>query len=161
MERRWNVKNMLIALSALAAIAGCAHGSKSSTRSTGQGEAASAASASEEAGQREAASAQSMGQAADNTAVNQRDQQASTTTPLDQGESARDVALTKMIRASVVANDSLSFEAKNVKIVTQNGKVTLRGPVKSKEESQTIERSAEEAAGVDNVANQLEIEQSE
>jgi len=102
-----------------------------------------------------------MGEAPDNTAVNQRDQQAATATPLDQGDSERDVALTKTIRAAVVANDSLSFEAKNVKIITQNGKVTLRGPVKSKEESQTIERTAEEAAGLDQVANELEVERSE
>jgi len=106
----------------------------------------------------EATSAQEMGQAPDNTAVNQRDQQTATTTPLDQGDSERDVALTKQIRAAVIANDSLSFEAKNVKIITNNGKVTLRGPVKSKEESQTLERTAEEAAGSAQVANELEIE---
>jgi hyperosmotically inducible protein len=52
---------------------------------------------------------------------------------------------------------SLSFSSKNVKIITINGKVTLRGPVKSAEERAAIERAATQVAGAGRIDNQLEI----
>jgi len=56
-----------------------------------------------------------------------------------------------------MADGSLSFTAKNVKIITQNGKVTLRGPVNSQEERNAIEAAARKIAGSGQVDNQLEV----
>ena len=58
---------------------------------------------------------------------------------------------------TIVADDKLSTSAQNVKIVTNDGKVTLRGPVKSEQEKKEIETKAKQVAGVKNVENQLEI----
>jgi osmotically-inducible protein OsmY len=55
----------------------------------------------------------------------------------------------------------MSTDAHNVKIITQDGKVTLRGPVKTDEEKQRIEDIAKELAGVDNVDSELEVESHE
>jgi hyperosmotically inducible protein len=67
------------------------------------------------------------------------------------------VDITQAIRKRVVADDALSFNAKNVKIITVSGKVTLRGPVASAEESKAIEKSARAVAGVVQVDNQIEV----
>jgi hyperosmotically inducible protein len=92
----------------------------------------------------------------DNTRVNKRDRSAASPTPMDQGNGSSDLKITQQIRQAVMADGSLSFTAKNVKIITNNGKVTLRGPVKSDQEKQAIETSARKVAG-DNVDNQLEV----
>jgi osmotically-inducible protein OsmY len=89
--------------------------------------------------------------------VNKRDANASTKTPLDQKENQADVSLTAKIRQQVLDVKDLSIDARNVKIITADGKVTLRGPVKSSEERETIERIARDVAGVGNVENQLEV----
>ena len=52
----------------------------------------------------------------------------------------------------------MSVNAQNVKIITQSGKVTLRGPVKTEEEKAQIAKMAEEVAGPGNVDNQLEVQ---
>lgn len=78
-------------------------------------------------------------------------------TPMDQSNSSRDVEITQAIRKKVIDADDLSFNAKNVKIITVSGKVTLRGPVESAEERSAIERTARDVAGVRNVDNQLEV----
>jgi osmotically-inducible protein OsmY len=103
------------------------------------------------------ASAESYGTDADNTRVNERDRESTALTPMDQGESAADRDMTQSIRKSVIADDSLSFTAKNVKIITRDGRVTLRGAVNNAAEKATIERSARELAGPKNVTNQLEV----
>jgi osmotically-inducible protein OsmY len=95
---------------------------------------------------------------ADNTKRNARDADGNTLTPLDQGESEADRTITQQIRKQVVAHDQLSTNAKNVKIITQNGVVTLRGPVKTPEEKAAIASLASKASGVKRVDNQLEIE---
>ena len=77
-------------------------------------------------------------------------------TPTDQG-GGNDRDITAAIRRSVVADKALSFSAKNVKIITEGGKVTLRGPVKSDEEKTAIEAKAKSTAGVSAVDNQLEV----
>jgi hyperosmotically inducible protein len=96
--------------------------------------------------------------AADNTAVNERDSTGATTTPIDQGNSEADLAMLAKIRQAVVDDKALSTNAQNVKIVTNNGVVTLRGPVKSAEEKKAIEAKATQVAGVTKVENLLEIE---
>ena len=77
---------------------------------------------------------------ADNTARNDRDKNAVAQTPLDQGENAKDLEISANIRKAIVADDSLSSNAHNVKIITSAGMVTLRGPVKSETEKTTKKR---------------------
>ena len=93
----------------------------------------------------------------DNTAVNKRDASTNTKTPLDQKENQADVNLTAKIRQLVVGTKDLSVNARNAKIITADGKVTLRGPVASSEERDTLERIARGVAGDGNVDNQLEV----
>jgi hyperosmotically inducible protein len=98
---------------------------------------------------------------ADNTKKNQRDRSGETQTSGDQSNSSEDVKITSAIRRAVVADDSLSATAKNIKIITANETVTLRGPVKTAEEKTKIEQLAQSAAGNAKIDNQLEVKASE
>ncbi|MDB4943352.1 MAG: hypothetical protein JWP97_2886 [Labilithrix sp.] len=93
---------------------------------------------------------------ANNTGVNERDRDGAALTPMDQG-GGKDRDLTAEIRKGVMSVDGLSWDGKNVKIITDNGKVTLRGPVKDAAERAAIESKAKAVAGVTAVDNQLEI----
>ena len=93
----------------------------------------------------------------DNTGINVRDRNDALKTPIDQNENQRDVSITADIRKRVVGSD-MSVDAHNVKIITQDGKVTLRGPVRNGGEKSAIEKIAVEVAGAGKVDNQLEIE---
>jgi len=95
---------------------------------------------------------------ADNTARNARDREAKTLTPLDQSEKASDLEVTQRIRKALVRDKTLSTNAKNVKIITVDGEVTLRGPVKSETERTKIVARAKRIAGAHKVDDQLEIE---
>jgi hyperosmotically inducible protein len=95
--------------------------------------------------------------APDNTGRNVRDRGGATMTPGDQSESEADRTVTQQIRRAVVADDSLSTMAKNVKIITADGVVTLRGPVQSPREKEAIEAKARQFAGINQVDNQLEV----
>jgi len=97
---------------------------------------------------------------ADNTKRNARDADGNTVTPMDQGSSDADMTITQQIRKAVVDSEHLSTNAKNVKIITQNGVVTLRGPVKSPEEKASIASVAQKTGGVKRVDNQIEIERN-
>ena len=92
-----------------------------------------------------------------NTGINVRDLDDSTKTPLDQNENKADIKITADIRSRVVDTE-MSVDAQNVKIITQDGKVTLRGPVHTAEEKAKIEEIAMDVAGIDNVDSQLEID---
>ena len=94
---------------------------------------------------------------ADNTAQNARDRNDATLTPGDQGESPADRAITQNIRKALMAGDALTMSAKNVKIITVNGKVTLRGPVSNPLEKTAIVSAAKKIAGDGNVDDQLEV----
>ncbi len=94
---------------------------------------------------------------ADNTKKNERDRAGETKTPGDQSNKPEDIKITKDIRQAVVKDKALTMTAKNVKIITADGKVTLRGPVHSEEEKMKIEKIAKAAAGEDKVDNQLEV----
>jgi osmotically-inducible protein OsmY len=96
---------------------------------------------------------------ADNTGVNKRDRDLEAVkTPIDQDEDQGDVNITAEIRKRVLAEEDMSVNARNAKIITADGKVTLRGPVDSDAERDTIVRIAEEVAGgKDKVDNQLEV----
>ena len=95
---------------------------------------------------------------ADNTGQNVRDRGDHTTTPMDQGGSEGDRTITAEIRKQITDNDALSMNAKNVKIITQDGVVTLRGPVKTAQEKTTVASIARKATGVKRVDDQLEVE---
>jgi hyperosmotically inducible periplasmic protein len=95
--------------------------------------------------------------APDNTGRNVRDRGGDTVTPVDQPNNKADLNLTQQIRKAVMADKSLSTNAKNVKIITANGIVTLRGPVNTPQEKATIEAKAQSIAGANNVDSQLEI----
>jgi len=91
-----------------------------------------------------------------NTGVNVRDRDNTAKTPLDQNENKADIAITAEIRKQVVATE-MSVNAHNVKIMTQDGKVTLRGPVETAAEKSRIEEIARAVAGDNNVDNQLDV----
>jgi hyperosmotically inducible periplasmic protein len=95
--------------------------------------------------------------APDNSAVNVRDRNPGAMTAGEQSNSKSDVEITREIRRAVVKDHSLSMLAHNVKIVTANGSVTLRGPVKSEEEKTAIASKAKQIAGADNVDDQIEV----
>ena len=95
--------------------------------------------------------------APDNTKTNKRDRDKSSPTADRQKMNATDRDLAKRIRAAIVDDKSLSTYAHNVKIVSQGGKVTLKGPVRSEEEKSAIEAKATDIAGAGNVINQLEV----
>ena len=94
---------------------------------------------------------------ADNTKVNQRDRNKSEPTADQQKETPADRQLTQQIRKAIVKDKSLSTYGHNVKIITQNGMVTLKGPVKSEEEKQAIETKAAEIAGADKVTSEIQV----
>ena len=93
----------------------------------------------------------------DNSAVNKRDRDSMAKTPMDQNENTVDIGITASIRKSVV-DTKMSTNAQNVKIITQNGEVTLRGPVKNQEEKNRIEEIARNVAGVTSLNSQIEVE---
>lgn len=97
------------------------------------------------------------GRQPDNTGKNVRDREGDTLTPGDQGTTEADREITRQIRRAITANDQLSTTAKNIKIITVNGKVTLRGPVKSDQERQAIAAAAQNVTGVAALDNQVEI----
>lgn len=94
---------------------------------------------------------------ADNTRVNKRDREKGAVTADQAKENLTDRQLMQKIRKSVVDDKSLSTYAHNVKIIATNGKVTLKGPVRSEEEKRIIETKAVEVAGSGNVVNELTI----
>ena len=95
--------------------------------------------------------------APDNSGRNARDRGDGTLTSGDQSETEGDRTLTQKIRQAVVADDSLSTTAKNAKIITVSGVVTLRGPVKTEQERTTIVALASKFAGAGKVHNELEV----
>ena len=94
---------------------------------------------------------------ADNTRRNSSEQNKNTQTAEKQSNNKDDLALTQKVRQAVMKDGSLSMNAKNVKIIAQDGKITLKGPVDSQQEKDTIGTEAGEIAGKDNVDNQLEV----
>lgn len=96
----------------------------------------------------------------DNTKVNTRDRAKGAVTADQQKENAGDRDLTQKIRRAVMADKSLSTYAHNVKIVAQGGQVTLKGPVRTAEEKQSVEAKAVEVAGAGHVTNQMSIARS-
>jgi osmotically-inducible protein OsmY len=93
---------------------------------------------------------------ADNTKSNNRDR-GDALTPMDQGNSEAETKITATIRKGIMGDKSLSFDAKNIKVITVGNKVTLRGPVKNDQERASVEAIAKRTAGVNEVNNQIEL----
>ena len=94
---------------------------------------------------------------ADNTGKNVRDREDRTVTPMDQSNRKEDLDVTASIRKALMDDDTLSTNGRNVKIITRDGIVTLRGPVDSDQERVASARTAQSVAGVRRIDNQLEI----
>jgi hyperosmotically inducible periplasmic protein len=93
----------------------------------------------------------------DNSRTNKRDRDRTSPTADRQKMSATDRELARKIRAVLHDDKSLSTYAHNIKIFSRDGRVTLKGPVRSEEEKTAIESKATEIAGAGNVTNELEV----
>lgn len=95
--------------------------------------------------------------AVDNTKVNERDRSKDEPTADQQKDNRSDRDITQQIRQSIMKDKSLSTYAHNVKVITQNGRVTLKGPVRSEDEKKSVEGKATEVAGENKVTSELNI----
>jgi osmotically-inducible protein OsmY len=95
--------------------------------------------------------------APDNTKTNQGDAGKDAVTADQQGSTDADRQTTRQIRKALMKDSSLSTYAHNIKIITRNGRVTLRGPVRTEDERAGIEAKAAAVAGAENVRNKLTV----
>lgn len=93
----------------------------------------------------------------DNTGKNERDRSGETQTSGDQSNSSADLKTTQAIRQALMKDGELSMTAKNIKVITTNGHVTLRGPVKTSQEKAKVGQLAKSAAGGAQIEDQLEV----
>ena len=96
----------------------------------------------------------------DNTKTNERDRSGETKTSGDQSNSSADLKVTQAIRQALMKDGELSTTAKNIKIITANGQVTLRGPVKNAQEKTKVDQIARSAAGGAQIDDQLDVKES-
>jgi len=101
--------------------------------------------------------AQDQPPAPDNTKVNKRDRSKTAPTADQAKNTTNDRDIMQKIRQAVMDDKTLSTYGHNVKIISQHGKVTLKGPVRSEDEKSRIEKMATDVAGAGNVTNQLTI----
>ena len=97
---------------------------------------------------------------ADNTAINERDRSGDTKTSGDQSNSSADLKIAQAIRQALMKDGDLSATAKNIKVITENGQVTLRGPVKNVQEKARVDQLAKSAAGGAHIVDQLDVNES-
>ena len=95
--------------------------------------------------------------APDNSKTNQGDANKGAVTAEKQNANPADRNITKQIRSAIYKDKSLSTYAHNIKIITQDGRVTLKGPVRTEDEEAGIEAKAAAVVGAENVTNQLEV----
>jgi osmotically-inducible protein OsmY len=96
----------------------------------------------------------------DNTTTNERDRSGETKTSGDQSNSSADLKITQAIRRALMKDRELSTTAKNIKVITANGQVTLRGPVKTAQEKAKVDQLAKSAAGGAKIDDQLDVKGS-
>ena len=96
-------------------------------------------------------------QAPDNTKINQRDRNKSEPTADQQKDNRSDRELARQIRRAIVKDKSLSTYAHNIKVIAQDGMVTLKGPVNTQEEKQAVEAKAAAIAGQGKITNEIEV----
>jgi osmotically-inducible protein OsmY len=107
-----------------------------------------------------AASGQNAAAQADNTKTNKRDQQSGAKTADQQKMNTSDQEVTRNIRRAIIADKSLSTYAHNIKIITQDGMVTLKGPVKSDSERKTVMAKAVDVTkDASKVTDQISVSQ--
>ena len=92
-----------------------------------------------------------------NSGLNVRDRSGEAVTADSQSNSKGDVDLTARVRRAIINDKSLSTMAQNIKVISANGQVTLRGPVKSDQEKNAIASDVHGVDGVNNVDNRLEV----
>ena len=95
--------------------------------------------------------------APDNTRVNKRDRAASEPTADQQKNNRTDLTITRDIRRAIVKDKTLSTAAHNIKVITQGGDVTLKGPVRTEAEKIAVEAKATEIAGVGHVRSEVSV----
>src|SRR6185503_6529922 len=93
----------------------------------------------------------------DNTAINERDRSRETHTSGDQSNSSADLKTTQAIRQALMKDSELSTTAKNIKVITANGQVTLRGPVNNAQEKAKIDQIAKSAGSGAKIVDQLDV----
>jgi len=96
----------------------------------------------------------------DNTKTNERDRSGETKTSGDQSNSSADLKITQAIRQALMKDSELSTTAKNIKVITANGEVTLRGPVKTVQEKAKVDQIAKSTAGGVEIDDQLDVKES-
>ena len=94
---------------------------------------------------------------ADNTTVNKRDRAKDAATADQQKENSSDREITQKIRQALMDDKTLSTYAHNVKVIAQDGQVTLKGPVRTEEEKKIVEAKATEVAGEGHVVNEMSV----
>ncbi|MDZ4662229.1 MAG: BON domain-containing protein [Pseudomonadota bacterium] len=94
---------------------------------------------------------------ADNTKVNERDRDPNELTADQQSSNKGDIEITRRIRQALLRDKDLSTYAHNIKIITIDGRVTVKGPVRTKDEEKTILKSAHDVAGISSVINEMAI----
>ncbi len=92
----------------------------------------------------------------DNSAQNEKSENRDSMVPTDQGNSEKDIKITQNIRSSVIATD-LSFNAKNIKIITKDERVVLKGVVDNHTEHQAILKIAKDHADAANITDELKV----
>jgi hyperosmotically inducible periplasmic protein len=95
--------------------------------------------------------------APDNTRVNKRDKACDSMTAEKSSHNKGDMQITREIRKSIMATKGLSVDAQNVKIITKDGAVTLRGPVDNDNEKATLDSLARNCAAATTFTNELEV----
>lgn len=95
--------------------------------------------------------------AADNTRINRLQDGDPRLSADQQGNSLNDIAITSKIRRSIIRRSDLSVYAQNVKIITRDGYVVLKGPVRSEAEREIVENTAAEVAGIENVVSGIGV----
>ena len=100
---------------------------------------------------------QQVAPAVDNTKVNERDRSKDELTADQQKENRSDRDITQQIRQSLMKDKTLSTYAHNVKVIAQDGQVTLKGPVRSDDEKRAVEAKAAEVAGAGKVTNEMSV----
>jgi len=99
----------------------------------------------------------SQQKAPNNSSKNQRDEKLAKVTAEDQSNTKSDLEITSYLRKQIMAKKGLSVDAQNVKIITENGALMLRGPVASQQEKDCIGDMAKECCGARSYTNQLEV----
>jgi len=93
---------------------------------------------------------------ASNTSINKRDRDDKTLTPMDQMNNESDLKITQEIRQALMKGE-FSLDAKNIKVITRNGAVTLRGPVETAAELEKISVLVKAMPGIKSIDNQLQV----